>query len=82
MNYYEASPEIGLFWYDSEIVLDDNLLDRTPLNPTDAENTYQVKPRKNTHKITLYNVEDLSTATQITLKYKTNHLEKLLLSTG
>jgi hypothetical protein len=49
--YDEYYPSIELFWYDSEIVLNDKLLDRTPLNPTDAENTYLVKPRKNTHEI-------------------------------
>jgi len=80
--YYESLPYFELFWYDSEIVLNDKLLDRTPLNPTDAENTYLIKPRKNTHKIVLWFEEDLSTETVITLKYQTNHLEKFLLSTG
>ena len=78
-SYY---PSIELFWYDSEIVLNDKLLDRTPLNPTDAENTYLIKPKKNTHRIVLNNEDDLSTQTSITLKYQTNHLEKFLLSTG
>jgi hypothetical protein len=80
--YDNLDPSIELFWYDSEIVLNDKLLDRTPLNPTDAENTYLIKPRKNTHKIKLWYEDDLSTETVITLKYQTNHLEKFLLSTG
>ena len=49
--YFGDFSSIELFWYDSEIVLNDKLLDRTPLNPTDAENTYLIKPKKNTHKI-------------------------------
>jgi hypothetical protein len=43
-------PYFELFWYDSEIVLNDNLLDRTPWNPTNAENTYLVRPKKNTYE--------------------------------
>jgi len=78
-SYY---PSIELFWYDSEIVLNDKLLDRTPLNPTDAENTYLIKPRKNTQKIEWGHEDDLSTQTTVKLKYQTNHLEKSLLSTG
>jgi hypothetical protein len=62
--------------------LNDKLLDRTPLNPTDAENTYLVKPKKNTQTIYLHKSDDFSTQTSITLKYQTNHLEKLLLSSG
>ena len=62
--------------------MNDKLLDRTPLNPTDAENTYLIKPKKNTQKIKLWYEDDLSTQTTITLKYQTNHLEKFLLSTG
>jgi len=52
------------------------------LNPTDAGNTYLIKPRKNTQEIKLRNKESLSTKTTILLKYQTNHLEKFLLSTG
>ena len=71
-----------MFWYESEIVLDENLLDRTPLNPDNAENTYKVKPLKKTHKVILRHEDDMSIQTIITLKYQTNNLEKVLLSTG
>jgi len=52
--------DLELFWYESEIVLDENLLDRTPLNPDNAENTYKVKPLKKTHKVRLRHEDDMS----------------------
>ena len=36
------NPQIELIWYDQEVVLNEDMLDRTPLNPTGAEKTYSL----------------------------------------
>jgi hypothetical protein len=77
----DSGPKIEVVWYDQEIVLNDDLLERTPLNPTDAENTYQIKSKRKSYGFEFHSAS-LGTATKFRLKYKTNYLEKYLLSTG
>lgn len=45
----DGGPKIEVVWYDQEIVLNDDLLERTPLNPTDAENTYSIKSKRKSY---------------------------------